>query len=305
MPIKLVVSEGGQRLDRFLVHQLPDRTRSQLQKLIKVGTVLLNGRATSAHRLLKVGDRIVIKEVAVQPLASASVPSPTVIFENEQVLVISKPAGLVVHPGAGVRGKTLINWLVQHVPAIVSVGDSPTVRPGIVHRLDRDVSGVMVIAKTQASFEHLKQQFKNRSVKKEYLALVHGVPKQRSGTINFRIERSNRQPGRMAARPAEGKGRTATTHYAVEQTIQNNALLRIQIETGRTHQIRVHLKALGHPIVGDSVYTTKSARRKPTTLSRPWLHAARLKFQDLDGTTREFEAPLPKELEHFLWSPPG
>ncbi|MBI4426022.1 MAG: RluA family pseudouridine synthase [Candidatus Kerfeldbacteria bacterium] len=300
----------------------------------------------SAHRLLKDGDRVLIKEVAAQPLPAAAAPSPTVLFENERLLVVNKPAGLIVHPGAGVHGPTLIDWLVKRAPSVTTVGDDPAIRPGIVHRLDRDVSGVMVIAKTQTSFKHLKQQFKNRTVEKEYLALVHGVPKQRSGTINFRIERSRRQHGRMRALPllpdlsalprhrglgiemsssfetlrgpqtlngrpkgegirrsrGEERGRQAVTRYTVERVFNGNALLRIQLETGRTHQIRVHLKALGHPIVGDTVYTTKPARRKSTTLSRPWLHAARLKFQDLDGTTREFEAPLPRELKAYLQS---
>lgn len=303
MARELLVHAGatGERLDVFLARRLAERSRRQIQKLIKNGRVTLNGKVVSAHHLVKERDRIVIDdavELNPQP-AVASAPKPTILFENESVLVIDKPAGLTVHPGPGVRGPTLVDWVRERAPGIVTVGDNPEQRPGIVHRLDRDVSGVMVIAKTQASFENLKRQFKHRTVKKEYLALVHGVPRQRAGTIDFKIERSRRQNGRMTARPPHGQGRAARTHFVVEKTMKHSALLRLRLETGRTHQIRVHLKALGHPIVGDAVYTTKPHRRKAPGLRRPFLHAVRLRFVDLHGVARDFSAPLPADLKAF------
>lgn len=293
----------GDRIDVFLTARISGISRSAVQKLISSSSIMLNGKTTTPHRILRAGDRISITTdvaVAPTPVHHADVPTPTVLFENDTVLVIDKPAGLTVHPGIGTHAPTLVDWLRGRVPSIVDVGDDPTVRPGIVHRLDRDVSGTMVIAKTQASFTHLKQQFKDRTVEKEYLALVHGIPRSASGTIKLRIDRSKRMHGKMATRPADGEGRDAVTHWTVEKKVKNNALLRVTIETGRTHQIRVHLKSIGHPIVGDTVYTTKQFRHRNEPLGRLFLHAAKLTFTDLDGTKRSFEAPLPEQLRRFL-----
>ncbi len=295
--------DAGGRIDVFLVSRIPDLSRSAIQKMIAGGSITLNGKTTTPHRMLRPGDRITIHEqVAVQspPSGIGKLPVPTILFENDSVLVIDKPSGLTVHPGIGTHEPTLVDWLRTHVPTIGTVGDDPAIRPGIVHRLDRDVSGILVVAKTQASFEGLKRQFKDRTTEKEYLALVHGIPRSAEGTIDLRIERSKRMHGKMATRPADGDGRDAVTHYAVERKVKNNALLRVTIETGRTHQIRVHLKSIGHPIVGDPVYTTKQYRHKTEPLDRPFLHAAKLTFSDLDGTRRSFEAPLPEKLRRFL-----
>lgn len=303
MSNELSVEQGGERLDKFLTSVLAGASRSKIQKRIAAGAITVNGKTVAPHRLLKTGDRITVSDEAPrlrQTSRTAAAPTPKVLFEDESVLVIDKPAGLTVHPGAGVREPTLVDWLKAHVPGIEGVGDDPENRPGIVHRLDRDVSGVMVIAKIQEAFECLKRQFKDRTVEKEYLALVHGIPKKVSGTIDFRIDRSKRRRGRMTARPQAGAGREARTHYVVERTARNNALLRVSIETGRTHQIRVHLKAIGHPIVGDAVYTTKPYRHRTESLSRPFLHAARLSFTDPDGTRRTFNADLPEELRRYL-----
>lgn len=307
MPNELNVEafEAGERLDKFLVGHLPSLSRSRIRKLIDEEQVLVNGRSVAAHRHVKVGDRISVLSMDVAVIAQPMLRNalhPDILFEDDAVLVIDKPAGLIVHPGAGVHEPTLVDWLKQHAPSIASVGDDPATRPGIVHRLDRDVSGVMVVAKTQAAFERLKQQFKERTIEKEYLALVHGVPKNRSGSIDFRIERSKRMRGRMAARPAGGEGREARTHYSVERVVKHNALLRISIDTGRTHQIRVHLKALGHPIIGDTFYTTKPYRRRASPLHRPFLHSTRLAFTDLNGVRREYSAPLPEDLRRILAS---
>lgn len=307
MAVDLTVTNdgSGERIDKFLVRHLAEKSRSAIQKLISGGTVTINGKTVAPHKVLRLGDAIHVDDstIAVREIpALEGVPEPRILFENDHVLVIDKPSGLTVHSGAGVRGPTLVDWLRKRYPDITHVGDDPAQRPGIVHRLDREVSGVMVVAKTQEAFQHLKQQFQERTVEKEYLALVHGIPAQNRGTIDFPIARSRRLHGRMAARTADEEGREAVTHYTVERRIRNTALLRIRIETGRTHQIRVHLKAIGHPIVGDDVYTTKPARRTKHALSRPFLHAARLQFVDLDGTVRDIASPLPEELRRFLQS---
>ncbi|MBI5405017.1 MAG: RluA family pseudouridine synthase [Candidatus Kerfeldbacteria bacterium] len=304
MAIELTVEidAAKERLDKFLVRHLVGTSRSKVQKLIEAGAVRVNGEVVSAHRGLKPDDVVTVSDdVEENPMPPrAHVPAPDIIFEDDDILVINKPSGLTVHPGAGTPGPTLIDWLIVHVPSITNVGDDPAVRPGIVHRLDRDVSGVMVIAKTQPAFDQLKQQFKDRTATKEYLALVHGLPQKTEGTIRFKIDRSERMHGRMAARPEDGEGREAITHYFLERPVKNNALLRLRIETGRTHQIRVHLKAIGHPIVGDSIYTTKSFRHKAEPIDRPFLHAARLVIHDLAGAEREFTAPLPSELRRLI-----
>lgn len=306
MPRNIIVEPNGAgiRIDKFLAERIDDASRSSIQKKIESGAVTLNGKTVTPHHLLRPGDVVIITDAAlsekpvVDPL---SVPAPAILFENDSVLVINKPAGLTVHPGAGTHGATLIDWLVTHVPSIVTVGDDPTQRPGIVHRLDRDVSGAMVIAKTQASYENLKQQFKERTVNKQYVALVHGIPTS-GGTIEGRITRSKRMHGKMRTTNDANEGRDAITHFEIIRKVKNNALLEITIETGRTHQIRVHCKSIGHPIVGDTVYTTKPYRHKTEPISRPFLHAAHIEFTDLDGSRRAFDAPLPEDLRRFLSS---
>ncbi len=305
MPLTIDVDREGndERIDRFLARHLADVSRSVIQKRIASGGVLLNGTSVKAHRALRTGDRIVVQDETVRerPVpAVRGMHEPHVLFENDSVLVIDKPSGLTVHPGVGTKGPTLVDWLRMRVPSVTSVGDDPAVRPGIVHRLDRDVSGVMVIAKTQESFENLKRQFQDRETEKEYLALVHGIPKKERGIIDLRIDRSKRLHGKMTTTPYPDEGRDAVTRFSVIRNVRNNALLRIAIETGRTHQIRVHLKAIGHPIVGDGVYTTKPFRKQRDDLARPFLHASRLAFTDIDGVRRVHEAPLPEELRRFI-----
>ena len=294
---------NGERVDRFLVRHLNNLSRSVIQKRIEGGVIMLNSEHVKPHRLLRIGDRITVNDTAIQERdvpAIRNMQEPTILFENESVLVIDKPSGLTVHPGIGTRGPTLVDWLKLHVHDINRVGDDPQVRPGIVHRLDRDVSGVMVIAKTQPSFENLKQQFKEREIEKEYLALVHGIPKKEKGVIDLRIGRSKRLHGKMTTTTFADEGRDAMTHFAIERHVKNNALLRITTETGRMHQIRVHLKAIGHPIVGDDVYTTKPYRKKTHQLQRLFLHASRLSFTDITGKRLTFESPLPEELRRAI-----
>lgn len=225
---------------------------------------------------------------------------PRIITETPDYLILDKPSGLLVHeanhhPGAD----TLVAWLREHYPEVEGVGEE-TDRPGIVHRLDMDVSGVMVVARTQAMYDHLKAQFQNHEVEKMYLALVHGVPGKPDGTISFALGRSRRNAGRMASQPvASDKTREAVTHYAVKEQFRHLTLLEVTIETGRTNQIRAHLLAFGLPIVGDTVYASKRVKQK-VPLERPFLHSWKLGFADLTGTKIQSEAPLPDTLVECL-----
>ncbi|MFA5184695.1 MAG: RNA pseudouridine synthase [Patescibacteria group bacterium] len=248
-------------------------------------------------------------------------PTPEVVSETNDYLVINKPAGLAVHAGGNLTEPTLVDWLVAHYPKIKRVGDDP-IRPGLVHRLDRDVSGLMVIAKSQASFASLKNQFKDREVNKEYIALVHGQLIPEEGAIDFPITRS-RSGHKMAALPAgteelllrrhprgrdQGnieswlKSRAALTEFTVLKRFVNYSLLRVRIKTGRTHQIRVHFFALGYPLVGDSLYYTKKTKEKnkKMSLGRVFLVADRLSFHDLAGQKQNFSLDLPTELAAAL-----
>ncbi len=249
------------------------------------------------------------------------IKAPEIIYEDENYLVINKPAGLIVHGGPGIKEATLTDWLISYWPKIKSVGDDHS-RPGLVHRLDKEVSGLMVVAKTQESFLDLKQQFKDREINKHYLALAHGQLEPASGEINFAIKRSSRGH-KMAALPLntesllsrqrprgrdkgniEGyfQARPARTEFQVIKRFANYSLAEVKIETGRTHQIRVHFLALGHPLAGDPLYYNKASqgRNRKLNLGRIFLVANRLSFKDLSGKLKEFEIGLPEELKKKL-----
>jgi 23S rRNA pseudouridine1911/1915/1917 synthase len=246
---------------------------------------------------------------------------PEIIFENEDYLVINKPAGLAVHGGGNIKEPTLADELVERYPKIIGVGDDP-IRPGIVHRLDREVSGLMVIAKNQATFLHLKNQFKDRDINKEYVALVHGKIIADSGIINFPIKRSS-EGYKMAAMPLNTvdllsrrqptdrdqgnldglfKAREAITEYSVLKRFVNYTLLQVKIKTGRTHQIRVHFYALGYPLVGDGLYFNKKSKikNKKINLGRIFLAANKLSFKDKQGKIQSFSLEMPTALSGFL-----
>lgn len=254
-------------------------------------------------------------------IPNPSLTFPPIIFEDQDCLVIDKPAGLIVHGGPQISETTLADLLIVKYPSIKKVGDDP-IRPGIVHRLDKEVSGLMVIAKNQASFSHLKNQFQEREIIKQYLALAHGSMEISDGEINFPIKRSG-AGYRMAALPinleklwdrtrlknrdqgnldAQLQSRPASTTFHVIKKLINYTLLEVTIKTGRTHQIRVHFFAFGHPLVGDDLYSTKKTKlkNKKLNLGRIFLVASRLSFKDLSGQQQNFSLKLPKELQVFL-----
>ncbi len=299
-----VVAEDrrGERLDAFLVSVLGGVSRSSVQKLIKNGGVAVNEEKPSVHRFLKVGDTIVLakekkseRPVEIKKRAAAKIPNPKIVFENEEFIILDKPAGLLAHESEGSRAPAVTDFLLAHYPPIAKIGEDPS-RPGIMHRLDKDVSGLMVVAKTQDAFDTLKKQFQQRKVKKTYIALAHGEFSKSHDVIDFPIERT--VGGKMAARPKGAEGKKAVTEFEVIQTFHHYTLLRLKLMTGRTHQIRVHLFAYGNPLVGDTLYRRKKV--KPEPLGRVFLHAAELGFSDTGGEWHEFSSPLPPKLKEFL-----
>lgn len=291
---------GPTRLDKFLTQKLEGYSRSALQQAIKRGEITLNGKTTTVHHFLKNGDII---EVSMATAAPKHVETPTktinVIQATPDYIIVNKPAGIIVHPAPGIKDKTLIEILVEQYPEIEAVGNDKT-RPGIVHRLDREVSGVMAVARTNEMFECLKKQFQNRTIEKIYSALVVGRMAQPSGTIRFPLARSSGKHGKMAARPQQAEDtREAITHFTVEKYFSHATLLSVKLETGRTHQIRAHLAAMSHSIVGDNLYRPKKLHYKSTP-GRLFLHAQSLTFINLSGTPQTFASPLPEELKKFL-----
>jgi len=300
--ITVPTAASGIRLDKFLVSELGGQlTRRTIQTAIKTGVVLVNGHQTTPHHFLKTNDTVTMTALA-QPQPQIQANSLVVfklIAENADYIVLDKPAGLIVHPAPGVHEPTLVDGLIERYPELKAVGEDP-LRPGIVHRLDREVSGLMVVARTQPMFAHLKAAFAARQVDKRYIALVVGKMSKPDGTITFPLSRAHGRHGRMAARPtAANDTRDAITHYAVQKQYQQVALLDIAIETGRTHQIRAHLAALDHPIVGDRLYRPKSLAFKANP-GRIFLHASSLSFTDQAGVRHAFERELPAELTAFL-----
>lgn len=295
-------NEVGGRLDSAISARMPDLSRSYAASLISRGLVRVNGAAISkASYKLKLGDRLEVEipQPAPSELQAESIPL-SVVYEDEELLVIDKPAGMVVHPAPGHGGGTLVNALLSHVPEMeLDMGDEA--RPGIVHRLDKDTSGLIVVAKKRHAHEALSKQMSERTMLKEYLAVVLGTPKPQAGVIEAPIARDPRDRQRMAV---VANGRPARTRYWVERQLGESryTLVRAQLETGRTHQIRVHMAATGHPILGDPLYgkaTFKDAA--PLGLTRQFLHAHRLGLKlPSSGEWREFMSDLPAELAVVL-----
>lgn len=278
------------RLDKYLAELHKEVSRSRIQKAIKNGLVLVNGQKVSDPNFqISETDTIDLPEFKSDDLIPYDFDLK-VVYENKDLAVIDKPAGLVVHPGAGNTENTLANALLHRYPGIEKVGDPH--RPGIVHRLDEDTSGLILIAKTPESLEFLKDKFQNRSIEKEYVALVQGVPAKQHDIIDIPLEKVP-----LKQKMKVGSGKPAITEYftiAAAPTGQFS-LLRVKLHTGRTHQIRAHLAHIGHPIIGDSVYGKPSEM-----LDRQFLHARKLKFQLMDGTWLELESELPTELKEVL-----
>ncbi|MFH0952225.1 MAG: RluA family pseudouridine synthase [Patescibacteria group bacterium] len=286
------------RLDTYLAKKYVDISRAAWQKLIKQGDILLNKKKVAPHKSLKAGHIITISEIPDNNayLKPTDKISFKVIDEDDDFLIIEKPAGLLSHPDSRLQSDTLVNQLIKYYPPIAAVGED-SLRPGLVHRLDQDVSGVMVIAKTTEAYHHLKKLFRLRQIKKEYLAVVYEEPSNNSGTINFSISRSRHHPHRMAARP-DASGRQAETEYFVLKNENHRSLLRVLTKTGRTHQVRVHLFALGHPIVGDRLYHPKKKTRQLP--DRLMLHAVKLAFTDLKNKSRVYHCPPPPPSSQWL-----
>jgi len=304
----LAVDEAGagERLDRWLARVMPETSRARLQAVIAAGGVLVDGRAARPSLRLKAGQSVSVRLPAPRPADPLAEDIPiTVVHEDRHLLVVDKPAGLVVHPGAGRASGTLVNALLHRVRDLSGVGG--VLRPGIVHRLDRGTSGLLVVAKDDATHLALSRQFSGRTVEKEYLAVVLGVPRAAEGTIDVPIGRDPIHRQRMSVRAP--RGRAARSTYRVVEALDGAALLRVRIATGRTHQIRVHLAALGHPVAGDATYGGRRspASRRPEAraaleaLARPALHAARLAFtHPSSGERLSFESPLPADLQELL-----
>jgi 23S rRNA pseudouridine1911/1915/1917 synthase len=317
---RAAAEDAGRRLDRFLVARLPDVSRARLQELIAEKKVLVNGAAAKPSLRLRGGEEISVMGPAQRPPLKATpedIPLD-VVFEDDDLAVVNKPAGMMVHAGAGATGGarsrgTLVNALLHRFRALSGVGG--VLRPGIVHRLDRNTSGLMVVAKNDYAHRRLAEQFARRQVNKTYIALAHGRLKLERGTVSRAISRDRLRRTRMTTR--RSAGREAITHYRVVERIESAygsfSLLEVKIETGRTHQIRVHLSSLGHPVVGDTLYGAprelRAQSRGRGTAATPamaapprnFLHAAAIELaHPRSGAPLRLERPLPQELENFL-----
>jgi 23S rRNA pseudouridine1911/1915/1917 synthase len=285
---------AGLRLDRFLANELPQFSRSRIQQLIRESFVTLNGEKARPRDLLRAGDDVDLTEPPPEKIDNQPEDIPLdILFEDDDLVVINKPAGLVVHPGAGHREHTLVNALLHHCPELSGIGGKE--RPGIVHRLDKETSGCLVVAKNDEAHRDLSEQFAARTVEKIYLALVAGTMRKGSGTIEAKIGRHPVHRQRMAV--AETRGRSAKTEYRVVRSGKEMSLIECRLHSGRTHQIRVHLHHLHHPVLGDKVYAPKLAK----TLPRQMLHAWKLGFHHpRTKQWNNFEAPLPDDFEQAL-----
>jgi len=293
--IKISEEDKGKRLDIFLVEKHPDESRSYLQKQIKDGAVFVNGEKPSVHQFLKIGDEVKITKSQNHKNTKTKIPKYKLVFECDDYLIVEKPAGVLTHSDGIDLG--LADAIIKDYPEIKKVGNED--RWGIVHRLDKDVSGLLVVARTKKFFEYIKKQFSERQIKKIYLALVYGETPRDEETLEFEIGRA--ESGRMAARPIDSGDKEAKTEIHVLKRFKNYTYLTVQIFTGRTHQIRAHLLAYGHPVVGDNIYRLRRQRIKlPEGLKRLFLHSHQLGFTNIEGKFMEYKSNLPKELNEVL-----
>ena len=305
--LKVGVEAGGLRLDSFLATHLKELSRTRVQRAVVDGDILVNEHVVKPSYRLRDGDQIEIDLPEPPPVELVPEPIPlNIVYEDDDLIVVNKPAGMVVHPGAGIESGTLAHALVYHFNSLS--GTAGRTRPGIVHRLDKETSGLLVVAKNDVSHERLSDQFRDRQVFKSYIALVYGHVSKERGEVEARIGRSPHNRTRMSVLRG-GAGRTAHTIFEVAERFQDFTLLNVQIKTGRTHQIRVHLAHIGHPVVGDATYGSGrensirnvAIKRAVQSLGRHYLHSAKLAFNHpRTGERLEFTAPLPAELAAFL-----
>jgi len=298
--------EATQRLDRIVTAHCPDLSRTRVQELIAAGLILVDARSAKGAQRLRGGERITVEVQPRPPMHAEAESIPLdILYEDDDVVAVNKPAGMTVHAGAGNARGTLVNALLGRGQALSQGGDA--LRPGIVHRLDKDTSGIILVAKNDAAHAKLGEAFRQRAVKKTYIALIHGLLKGDHGRIDLAIGRDPKRRVRMAARrgAALANAREARTDWRVLARIDTTTLVEVQLHTGRTHQIRVHFSALHHPVVGDTLYG--AAAQLPVgkvllpPLGRNFLHAARLGFtQPRTGAWIELRAPLPPHLLVFL-----
>ena len=285
------------RLDRWLVAQRPEQSRARIQKFIDAGYVRVNGVTGRAKTPLRSGDEVQLWMPPPEPLPylQAQAMALDVLFEDQHLIVLNKPAGLTVHPAPGNKDGTLVNGLLHHCPDLPGIGGE--MRPGIVHRLDKDTTGCIVVAKSQEALVKLQVQIQKRIASRQYLAVVHGAPKADEGTVIGAIGRHPSDRKKYAV-VNEG-GRHACTHWKLMERLGDYSLLRFKLDTGRTHQIRVHCAHLGHPIVGDVTYSR--CRKLPIDLAGQALHAVQLGLNHpISGERLVFEAPLPEPFERLL-----
>lgn len=290
------------RLDQYLTANIEELTRARIQKLIDEGMVTVNGTIARASLKLKKGDKIILTMPPPEILEAGAEDIPVaIVFEDENLIVINKPAGMVVHPGAGVHSGTLVNALLHHCRgSLSSIGG--VIRPGIVHRLDKDTSGLIVVAKNDNAHQKLAAQLKEKTARRTYIALVEGQPKEAEGTVTAPI---GRHPVKRKEMAIVENGRNAVTHFKALKYFQRFTLMECSLETGRTHQIRVHMASLNLPVAGDIVYNRKTSGtlegRHKLGLSGQALHAAKLSFtHPVTGLLLEFQAELPQDFERLL-----
>lgn len=294
--------EAGERLDRYLASRLPGLSRNRLQQFVDEGQARVDGMSRKRSYHIAAGETISIEVPAITPAEVRAEPLPLeVLYEDEDVAVVNKPAGMIVHPGAGSAGGTLASALLHRFGSLSGIGGA--LRPGIVHRLDKGTSGALLVARNDAAHRSLVEQFQARQIEKTYVALLHGQMRGDSGRIELPVTRDLRRRTRMTARRREG--RPARTDWRVRLRLDAYTLTEAELHTGRTHQLRVHFSALGHPVVGDTLYgaprRAQAGSESLAPLGRNFLHAARVRFQHpRRGVPVEVRAPLPVELVEYL-----
>ena len=306
MQAELGIAQIGQRLDRAIADAVPDLSRERIKALLAEGAITRADGQPLRSGSSKVDGPLAIRIALPAPAASHALPQDmplVIVYEDEHLIVVDKPAGMVVHPASGNPDGTLVNALLHHCAGRLS-GIGGVARPGIVHRIDKDTSGLLVVAKTDKAHEGLSKQFADHSIDRVYLSIVNGRPLPPSGTIDASLARSSHDRKKMAV-VAEGRGKRAVTHYRTLQLLENAAFIECRLETGRTHQVRVHLTHIGHPLLGDPVYgrtrSTHASTLKSIGFARQALHATRLGFiHPVEGKSVTFDSPLPNDMQELF-----